>query len=601
MKRFLITTALEDTWRFDQPVLFLGEWCRRYTAREKWKEMDAELLPYHWDDREKLFRDYRYAAKVYEGLLLDLTFELNRLHNVEHDSRYWRIVIGPWLGSFVQVLLDRWLSIQSAVQMYELSGTIVLESAKPAVAPNDISEFNALCIKDSWNHRIYAAMLEDSTAIARILVNDSHELDSTQESRNSSVLRKQSVVRKARRKLARLYARIASMLVRDSDALLLNTYMQGSDQLKLQARLGQVPQIREPHTLERFPVDTAKRTWSIKSEASSGFEQFVRRVIPDHIPAAYIEGYRQLVVEQPDLDWPKHPRVIFTSNSYSSDEIFKIWAAEKVEAGSRLVIGQHGGHYGIGKWSFYEDHEIAISDRYLTWGWTTPGEPKVTPVGRIKAGPRSGIRLGEEPRLLLVTCALPRYSYWMYSVFVAGQYLGYFDDQCAFIAALPDSISKQLTVRLFPQDFGWDQQERWRDRMPRVPLDDGSVPIGEAICQSRICVCTYNATTFLESLSMNVPTVIFWNPEHWEIKASAIPFFKELQRAGIFHESPESAARQVAKVWDDVDSWWHSMEVVTAVERFKVNYCDSGPGLVNRVAQALAGAAKFQNQIKSTE
>nr|MBA2686652.1 transferase [Gemmatimonadaceae bacterium] len=145
MKRFLITTALEDTWRFDQPVLFLGEWCRRYTAREKWKEMDAELLPYHWDDREKLFRDYRYAAKVYEGLLLDLTFELNRLHNVEHDSRYWRIVIGPWLGSFVQVLLDRWLSIQSAVQMYELSGTIVLESAKPAVAPNDISEFNALC------------------------------------------------------------------------------------------------------------------------------------------------------------------------------------------------------------------------------------------------------------------------------------------------------------------------------------------------------------------------------------------------------------------------------------------------------------------------
>ena len=27
-KHFLITTALEETWVEDQPVLFLGEWCR---------------------------------------------------------------------------------------------------------------------------------------------------------------------------------------------------------------------------------------------------------------------------------------------------------------------------------------------------------------------------------------------------------------------------------------------------------------------------------------------------------------------------------------------------------------------------------------------
>ena len=31
-KRFLITTALEETWVFDQPVVFLGEWCM--TMRE---------------------------------------------------------------------------------------------------------------------------------------------------------------------------------------------------------------------------------------------------------------------------------------------------------------------------------------------------------------------------------------------------------------------------------------------------------------------------------------------------------------------------------------------------------------------------------------
>ena len=44
-------------------------------------------------------------------------------------------------------------------------------------------------------------------------------------------------------------------------------------------------------------------------------------------------------------------------NAEVGDDVFKAWAAEKVGNGSRLVAGQHGGHYGVGRWSFFEDHE----------------------------------------------------------------------------------------------------------------------------------------------------------------------------------------------------------------------------------------------------
>ena len=57
MKRLLVSTALEETWRDDEPVLFLGEWCRRYSRKERWSKMDAEVLPYHWDDRKKAGRN----------------------------------------------------------------------------------------------------------------------------------------------------------------------------------------------------------------------------------------------------------------------------------------------------------------------------------------------------------------------------------------------------------------------------------------------------------------------------------------------------------------------------------------------------------------
>ena len=67
---------------------------------------------------------------------------------------------------------------------------------------------------------------------------------------------------------------------------------------------------------------------------------------------------------------------------------------------------------------------------------------------------------------------------------------------------------------------------------------------------------------------MNIPTVIFWNPNHWEIRDSAQPYFDELKEVGIFHETPESAAQHIISVWDDVEYWWSSKTVYKAVQKF---------------------------------
>ena len=123
VNRFLITTALEDSWRDDEPVLFLGEWCRRYSRKDRWSRMDAEVLPYHWGDRAKLHDDYTSLQGFHERLLQDLVVQLNRIHGVDRSPRYWRILVGPWLGYFVPMLFDRWSSIQEAVHRHHLSAS----------------------------------------------------------------------------------------------------------------------------------------------------------------------------------------------------------------------------------------------------------------------------------------------------------------------------------------------------------------------------------------------------------------------------------------------------------------------------------------------
>jgi putative transferase (TIGR04331 family) len=86
---------------------------------------------------------------------------------------------------------------------------------------------------------------------------------------------------------------------------------------------------------------------------------------------------------------------------------------------------------------------------------------------------------------------------------------------------------------------------------------------------------------------MDVPTVVFWNPRHWELRDSAIPYFSDLARVGIFHDTPESAARHVAAVWDDVDAWWLSAAVRDVRERFMRRYCALPDDLLGRLESAL--------------
>ena len=120
---FLATTANQLYWKKDEKILFLGEWCKLYDQKHVWQKLDHETLPYHWEDREKLHRDYLYCESVYEKILEQLSGQLNQIHGVDHSSRYWRIVIGHWLFFFVSTIYDRYLSVKAAIDSSLVTNT----------------------------------------------------------------------------------------------------------------------------------------------------------------------------------------------------------------------------------------------------------------------------------------------------------------------------------------------------------------------------------------------------------------------------------------------------------------------------------------------
>ena len=96
--------------------------------------------------------------------------------------------------------------------------------------------------------------------------------------------------------------------------------------------------------------------------------------------------------------------------------------------------------------------------------------------------------------------------------------------------------------------------------------------IHELIAQSRLVIHSYDSTGILETLSLNIPTLFFWNGGLDHLLPSAKPYYELLRSSDILLDTPEKAAEIVALHWDKVNEWWESKKVQDARKTFCNQY-----------------------------
>ena len=206
----------------------------------------------------------------------------------------------------------------------------------------------------------------------------------------------------------------------------------------------------------------------------------------------------------------------------------------------------------------------------MSTGWVNR-EKNIEPIGNFRV--RNSIKKENKNGYGLIICvAMPRFSFDIRSMVTAGQMREYFKDQFKFVNALPKDIQASLRLRTYPHDYGWEQEKRWKCKFPNIKIDKYTKLLGQ-VDKCRLFISTYNATTYLDTFSLNLPTIIFWNPKDWEVNDYSRIFFDELEVVGIFHKDPISAAELVASIWDDIDSWWNSEQVQLARKNFCNKFC----------------------------
>jgi putative transferase (TIGR04331 family) len=535
-------------------------------------------MPSPWDDRKRFNDAAQYLDDLGERMLKHLTDYLNSVHGIAHSQRYWRILIGPWLIHYLHAVYDRCVHLTEAFDRYPDLQTIVLDPQSFRV-PMDTAEFISFIVEDPYNLQIFSQLLE---GMGRPF--PSRPL------RTNNFSDKNAVERGRWTRVARNWIKTSISIAEETVRRMVgNKWQVAFCEMYLPATL--MWRVSWRSGLRVLPLRASKE-WSFKSagpsfderrnglathQTSNEFERLFMQSLPGNFPTLYLESYHAARAEM--IRRHSHvPTVIVSANAWYFNEPFKFLAAEAVERGCRLVTVQHGGGYGIFRFSAPELHESRICDRFVVWGWAdthkeaSPYRNLPNPkLSSLLTSRSDEIGTQETKVILFVATAHPRYLYRFHSMPVGSQWEEYFEWELRFLAALSDRLRSAILLRAYMHDYGHAVRGRISRRFANLRWDDGQ-PFYRRLKECRLVVVDNCATTFLESLVANVPSVLFWDTHCWEARDEAEPYFESLREVGILWDSPEAAAKKVAEVYDDPWAWWGSEHVQETRQRFVERY-----------------------------
>ena len=560
---YLITTSDENTWKFDAPVVFLGTWCCLYDRRHIWQNMDSVLAEPYGLSKEKKDEDYA-LAKEYKKKLLDiLCGHLNNYHKTQHGKRFWEILVGPWLDKYVNMMFNRIKTLEQVFESYPIKGTVVYSDENFSLATNNTLEAIYSFNDDHWNSILYARII-NILGLKDITFEVSPAININKFSLNP-LSKPNTIIQK----IKKFTSNLAQNLARDDDVFIINSYLPKKEEIILQLALGQCPQQWASPASEVSKKPNKAVRDDLVSQVPRNTDDRVLKILIEMLfellPVSFLEGFHDLNKLIALLPWPKTPKLVFTSNSFANDEVFKLWIATQTELGTKYIVGQHGNNYGTYRY-LSSSIEETTADKFLTWGWTN-NLPQHKPAFIFTKPAQIKKNYDPQGSLLLIEVHLEyRFTIWD-STF---EFANYFNDQQIFVSQLDYKPKRDLTIRLHSgfKSLGWNEDARWKEIDSSLKIDKGGSNINKLISKSRLVVHSYDSTGILETLSQNIPSIAFWQNGLDHLSDTAKPYYELLVDAGIIHLSSESAARMVNVIWTDVDGWWKQNKVQSARKKF---------------------------------
>ena len=481
-------------------------------------------------------------------LLPVVTKNLNTIHGVNYSQRYWHILLGPWLYHFCCIVYDRkrLLSYRTEDDVAEVGSRVV---------PRDTYESIKLSVNPDFNQQLLSDILLGCNAI------DEHSFMSTEADNDYKF--------DYAHLKAIIFNYFSGALTTNKSIAISFTAMPLAFQCRIFRHFPGIRPIKALHDNYKLFSSRISVPMRLKLNVKPVEEQFlnlVNSLLPYYIPVCFVEGYKTLN-RLGERYISKPAAILSTTEIYYRYESYKHWVAKCSEDGTKVLNLQHGGTYGLSWRSGDNFIERAPSDVFYSWGWKHPtyrlddSQIKPMPVlPQFFALDRDVKPRNDSQRILFASNSmrtiLREFGGIPNDPYNRDRYLS---DQFSFYEQLPQDIRESLYIRVgeLNKSSGTKlYKESWRKKHPSVLFDNRNVNFRTSLRHSKIFIVDHLSTTWLESLMIGVPTIIFVDKDDYDFTDEFKEIISMLNSVSIFHYSIEAAAKQVITINSDVSSWW---------------------------------------------
>ncbi len=573
---FLITTKNNNYPEIDDKnKIYLGNWClqNKYIA-----DKGEKIADYHWDDRDKLEKDFEYILNLSKKLSKSIGDELNKIHKIDKNDKYWALILEYWLITFISSSFDLWENFDLTLKKNKIDTVLVSIGEninfKDLIVENS-REFSMLCTNHLWVSYLTKQMTEFFQKNNNLTINLKLKNEITSVNKYTAYIGPRKNKKNFFKNIfITTYVKISKLFNSNNEIITYRTRIGVINEVLLNIRLKQIPFFFNRLFYNKNKTNhELRKNLKLKFLTNNNFEKFLIKYLFLLIPKEFLEDFTN-IDKYIDEYFPKKPKIILTSNSLIRENIFTRYIANMKEKGCKCLYMQHGGVYGHLKSHWNEVFENRVSDKYITWGWKN-SENNI-PFGIVKKLPikPDEIKKINTDKYIYFLRSRPRYNIKINSSVGSNQLCKYYNECINFFKNENlYKIKKEIVPRFHEAKFDWNHEEIWKKEFPEINFSyTNTESLKQVYSNYELIIYSYIGTGFLESLTLDKPFILIAPLKEWRLRDNVMNDFNQLKIAKIFFETNEEAVSHLNNIQSNIYEWWDKKEVKIIKEEFKEKY-----------------------------
>lgn len=572
MNNFLVTTPIKESYGPQKKNIFLGSWCFAEEINNKKK---LKVINYHWSDEKKFKKDSIYIDEITNKLCKLLSKNLNKIHNLKEDFKYWNLLIYPWAHHYVSTMYDRWETIRIFLKSHKgkILNTYQLQISEKNLTSKNHLDFIKNTFKDTWNHVVFLRIikylnLKKIKIIKKnIILNEESEVIFSEEQKNFFyylITFYEKIIAKFAFRFNKIIFESFSFPIKEFFKISIKNLIIPSLYQNLFKDIGSKEDINLQQRKIRF-VDFDKK------KTSSNFFNFLSANLIHDLPASYFENFLKIKNKMSYLANKK--KVIISMRSWCYNDQFKICTAELVKKKSKYFTCDHGGGL-VGEFIYLKNYNGKIFNHinYSIDSLHKKKSYRLSPT--LNVIDEGEVDTQNNKRLNITFHEGEKYSHKLMSTPKAEDGIGEISELFNFIDSLPFKIKTNVSLRS-KRPYKLNIKKKFEKKFGRKNFNDNwKENFFDFAKSSKLMIINYPQTAYSSCLYYNVPTILVCKNKFWFFKKKSLKMFNLLKKNNMAFENFKDAQIYILKNWEQIYYQWNSKKIQKIRKLYLKNFFD---------------------------